>query len=129
MKFEEVREEYYINTEKTSELVRQLAFAGIGIVWIFFLGEKPSLSSQPYMMTPLLTLALCLLFDISQYLYASVAWERKYHEGVTKKLKLDENLSVKKHINTPTTVFFYLKIIFLILSYIMLIANLIVVAL
>lgn len=126
MKFQEVREEYYVNTGKTSELIRQLAFAGIGMLWVYFLGEKPDLDRKAYLLIPLLTLALTLLFDIMQYLYASIAWGGKYQEGVAKKMKLDQEMSVKQKINAPTTVFFYLKVGFLILSYALLIANLII---
>ncbi len=125
MKFEEIREEYYVNTGKTSELIRQLAFAGIGMVWVYFMGEKPSPDTESYLLAPLLPLALCLFCDICQYLYASIAWERKYNEGVKKKLALDADLSVRKRINIPTRLFFYGKVVFLLMAYVMLIVNLV----
>lgn len=35
MKLEDLRKSYYEYTQKTSEIVRYLGLAGIGVVWIF----------------------------------------------------------------------------------------------
>src|SRR4051812_39208439 len=89
MNVSEFREAYYKATDRVSELVRHLGFAGIAIVWILRTGEHTG--GVKYSNELLLPLGLCVLTlacDLLQYVYKTAAWGflnwfywRKYHSN------------------------------------------------
>jgi hypothetical protein len=74
---DQAREAYYEATGQTSALVRQLAFAGIAIIWILSggaLADNGSLNISDRLLWAGLGLVVALTVDLAQYAYRSVAW-------------------------------------------------------
>lgn len=75
MKFTQIREEYYIHTAKASDVMRQLTYAGLGVIWIFKAGS--ALPIVPRSMVPAaLSFVLALVSDLLQYLVLAESWRR-----------------------------------------------------
>lgn len=107
-------------TGKLSELTRQLAFAGIAVIWIFKDGGAVSANGTPPSLMPRdLVLAMCafvacLTLDYLHYLLASVVWrlyarhrEVEFEEA---EAPIDTDFSHPNWISWPYTPFFWLKI-------------------
>ena len=117
MKLEEYKKDSYEFSKTTSDLVRQFAFAGIAIIWIFKF-EKPQDHLIPFeLFKPLLFLILTLSFDLLQNLIPSIIWTifYKYHESKGK--QGDHELKANKWLSRPGWLFYYGKIIFLFIAY------------
>jgi len=71
MKLDDAREFYYFFTGKTSEIVRQLALAGIAVIWIFKIGQNQIPSE---LLLPLYLIAVTLVLDFLQYFVAATIW-------------------------------------------------------
>ncbi len=119
MKLEEYKKDSYEFSKSTSDLVRQFAFAGIAIIWIFKI-EKPVDHLIPAkLFKPLLFLIFTLCFDLLQYLIPSIIWwifysyhERKGRSG-NYEIKADGRLSL------PGWICYLGKIIMLVIAYIL----------
>ena len=117
MKLSFLRERYSYYSQKASDIVRQLAFAGIALVWIF----KTQTDNQwkiPGQLIPATKLiVLTLLLDFVQYVVGSLVWAsyNRYKEsrGITE----DSEFTAPRAINWPTNLFFWAKIVTTILAY------------
>jgi hypothetical protein len=65
--------EYYYFSGKASELCRNLAFAGIAIIWIFKV-DKTGMSIDKKLILPLISFVATLAFDLFQYLWGTIIW-------------------------------------------------------
>jgi len=75
MKLEEAQDTYERRTARLSEIVRQLNFAGIAVIWLFRSGDKTG--GIPYndaLLWPLGLFIISAAFDLLQFAYASAAW-------------------------------------------------------
>jgi hypothetical protein len=91
MKLKDAREYYTQRTAKLSEVVRQLNFAGIAVIWLFRTGEKNG--GIPYsdsLLWPLGLLVASATFDLLQYASASAAWGI-FHRQKEKELKRNQD--------------------------------------
>jgi hypothetical protein len=101
---------YQESSQRTSENVRQLAFAALAIIWLFKPADVAGVWHWP---RPLVAAGVfatgALLFDFTQYLLNTIAWgwfhRRKEKEGVP----LDGLILTPRRINWPATLFFWLK--------------------
>jgi len=123
MKLSYIRESFDTFSSKVGELNRQMALAGIAIVWIFKTGsEKTFFVLPPEMYRPLYLFCASLLIDLFQYLYATIAW------GIVmaffRSKQDDDNVDVSGRINILTWVLFVGKVSLLIIGYIMLLITL-----
>ena len=120
MKLKEYKKTYYEFSGMASDISRQLAFAGIAVVWIFRLGGKaPTIPDS--LLLPFALLVSCLFFDLLQYLSATCIWGifQWYKETrlqVTEKNKtlseIDEmELDSPSWLKHPQFIFFVLKMI------------------
>ncbi len=111
MKLSDYRETFYEFSGKASDIARQLSFAGIGVIWIFRIGDdKPEF---PAMLFPALALfVIALSFDLFQYVVASVIWRifYRHHEKKLDDINDDPELSAPWWINIPAYSFFIGKI-------------------
>jgi len=75
MKLDDYRETFYSYTGKASDISRQLAFAGIAIIWIFK-KDLPGagLTVPRELIVPGLLIVLALGFDLLQYCLGTVIW-------------------------------------------------------
>ncbi|GHV14422.1 hypothetical protein FACS1894179_01480 [Bacteroidia bacterium] len=121
MKLKEIRESYEFHTGKLSDIVRQLAFAGIGIIWIFRTSNSDNSNYIPNeLLYPLISLITSLVFDIFHYLYSSVFWYIIYFKSRKKDNNEESDVEEKECWSIPSWLFFALKTLFLIIAYILL---------
>jgi multisubunit Na+/H+ antiporter MnhB subunit len=122
MELSEFKKDSYDFTKITSDLVRQFAFAGIAVIWIFKNDKSSPFLIPTELFNPLLFLVITLVFDLLQYLFPSIIWTlfflyyEKKHNGNTKvKVKANKGLSA------PGWICYFGKITTLIIAYSLLI--------
>ena len=125
MELNEYKKDSYEFSKLTSDLVRQFAFAGIAIIWIFKVDKSDHLIPNQLFL-PLLFLVIALVFDLLQYLIPTIIWTIffRYHE---KKNNGDTRVQIKasSRYSAPGWTCFTLKIICLIVSYVFIISFII----
>jgi len=121
MKLKDALKIYYERSTKLSDVVRQLNFAGIAVIWLFRTGDKTG--GIPYsecLLWPLGLLIGSATFDLLHYAYASAAWGI-FHRVQEKKLQKEKNLEGEFHapksINWLSLIFFWGKTILCIAAY------------
>jgi hypothetical protein len=118
MKLEDCLKAYYEFSEKASNSSRQLAFAAIAVIWVF---RNPDGSNQILpgkLITAAFFVVFSLGFDLFQYIAGSLIWWI-FHRGKEKQgLKADDEIKASIWLSAPIHLFFWLKIISLILGYI-----------
>jgi hypothetical protein len=121
---EGIRDIYESASAKTSDIARQLSFAGIGFVWVF---SGASLVTKPPIVIPNdliwvgLLFALALTFDFAQYVYKSAVWGAlsRFRE-VDVQDGADDSYEAPGQINWPTLGFFWIKVVLVATSYVLL---------
>lgn len=74
MKLDEARRHYYELSGLASSSARQLAFAGIAVVWILATDDHVVDMSTVELRTPLLAFVLALALDLIQYYAGAAFW-------------------------------------------------------
>jgi hypothetical protein len=112
---EEARQCYYETSGKASDITRQLAFAGIAVIWIFKNGpdDAPTIPNDLILAAAIFVLALAL--DFMHYVVKALLWGA-YHRHKEKSLRkegipLDSDFEFPRYINWPTVVLFWTKIV------------------
>lgn len=74
MNLREARDHYYQHSGTASGVARQLAFAGIAVVWI--LATQPGFVTVPasVLRAPLLAFVIALALDLVQYYWLAAFW-------------------------------------------------------
>ena len=123
MTLEDALEYYNQRTAKLSEVVRQLNFAGIAVIWLFRTGQKTG--GIPYndsLLWPLGLLVASATFDLLHYAYSSAAWGI-FHRKKEKELK--HNNKAEFHapaaINWLSNFFFWGKAVMTVAAYFLLV--------
>lgn len=120
MKLSEIRKDYEELSGLLSKLNRQLAFAGIGIVWLFRVTDaKGGTSIDPKMLTPILCFVISFAFDLLQYLWQSWVWYVFYwFKRCCKGLKEDDETNEPEWPNVIAWIMFTVKVGALMIAYI-----------
>lgn len=117
MKLKDARDFYYFYSGKTSDLVRQLGFAGIAVIWLFKYEAQGVPKVPEALAPPLMLIVLGLALDLLQYAVATFIWglfqRHKEKSGVGE----DADFLAPKQFNWPTIVFFTIKAIAIIAAY------------
>ena len=125
MKFKECWDQYRFYTGKTSELSRQVAFAGIALIWVFKIESDSGARVPEALVLPGALLALALACDILQYASGSLAWfffnRSKERAGVS----LDEDVLSPPWMHWPAQFFFVAKVVIVAAAYFLIFAYLI----
>lgn len=117
MKFKEIQDNYYEYSKKTSEVVRNLGFAGIALIWVFRTEINGNLTISPdlYWAGGLLVVGLSL--DLLHCIVPTAIWgiykERLRNAGVSE----EEEIYPARQINWPANIFFWGKIIAIVCAY------------
>src|SRR5690242_14945835 len=75
MKISEVRGHYQDASRKVSELVQQLNFAGIAVIWLLRVGtNNAGVKYSDLLLLPLALFVLSLTCHLLQYAYQSLVW-------------------------------------------------------
>lgn len=118
MKLEQYKKEAHEFQGLTSGLVRQFAFAGIALIWIFKI-DKPNehlIPNECYW--SLLFFVITLIFDFLQYFIPSIIWMRyfKHHEKLNNG-NVEIDIKAKNYYSFPGYFCYYSKVIFLFIGY------------
>lgn len=120
-------EEYAKATEKTSDLVRQLSFAGVGIVWILSGGATDA--KQPNFSTLLLwaglALVLALGFDFLHAAYRSLSFGILHGIRERGGSAPSPELDLPRWFHWPSLFFFYGKMFAVVVAYVLLAIQLV----
>jgi|GEM_PF-946008 len=121
-KLSEFRKYHYDATVKVSENTRTLALSAIGLVWLFKTVEKGQYQIPLELMYPLVLVFSALALDFAQYVYRSIIWHIKFRKEEKnlqdKAITEDTELYAHAYINAVSYLFFYLKIVLIIIAYI-----------
>ncbi|MCK5707547.1 MAG: hypothetical protein KAI43_07815 [Candidatus Aureabacteria bacterium] len=120
MKLSEYKKAYYIRSGKTSDISRQLAFAGIALVWIFRM-ENSTFPKIPYeLLLSLYYLVCSLMLDLFQYVFGTLIWGgfHRFHEAKKNNILNDPEISASAWLNAPINICFGVKLGSLIYAYI-----------
>jgi hypothetical protein len=111
-------------TAKLSDINRNLAFAGIAIIWIFKIQINEKYIIPDNLLLPLYLIIICLMLDILQYLFQSIIWtlfhRRKENEGIVE----DEHIEAPKWYSNVSYVFLFSKVAVNITGFIILFIHL-----
>lgn len=120
------KKDYYYFSQKAGDIVRQLAFAGVAVIWIFRVTESDKNIIPDELLYPLGAFCVCLLFDILHYSWSAFIWgafhrikESKVLAGELK----DEKILAPAWFNLPANILFWGKILIVIFGYTLLITE------
>lgn len=102
-------------TGKASDVGRQLAFAGLAVVWI--LREASGNPIGETLLVPVLLLVVCLTLDLLQYVWCSFAWTIFYNYHFEKTKSDKAQVDIPDWINWISYACFWLKILALLLGW------------
>jgi amino acid transporter len=121
MKLSEFRKVSNDYTSKASEITRQLSLAGIAIIWLFKNPDRDENLLHPNLKCSLLLLSFALFFDLVQYIAGGITWivffrkqEKKYIDDTS-----DPEIKAPTTMSIPIYIFYALKIILMLISYIL----------
>ena len=118
-KMKDVQDDFYTFSGKASELTRQLALAGIAVVWIF---KTTTITNQIKLENELIEilkqLIICLLFDFAHAFIPSLVYGiMNFTHRVFKKKKDSDEINYSMVWTIPEWILFTAKIIFLLIAY------------
>lgn len=115
------RKDYYEFSSKASGVARNLAFAGIAVVWIFRHGDGINSKIPQPLLFPVALFALTLALDLIHYVAGTITWgifcRIKEKSGTLE----DEELKAPMWLNWGTLLMFWSKIVVVMFAYILLI--------
>lgn len=123
MTIKELKENSYKNSTKASDLIRKIAFAGIGIIWIFKIGNQGNYNIPLELYQPLMFLSISLLLDFLQYFILSIIWQVIFRMNENKN---SNEIKPSKFTTLVPWILYILKSIAIIYSYYMIIKFLLV---
>jgi len=117
MKLSQYKDDLYFFTGKLSDINRQIAFAGIALIWIFKKNNGAEVIICKELVLPSILLAYALGFDILQYIYQSITWALFYRYHEKRANGEDTEILASKYLNYPSWLLFIVKVIFVLLAY------------
>ncbi len=117
MKLTDYRNDYYALSGKASDVARQLALAGIAVVWIFKNERGGPLAVPKELLVPAALFVVTLALDLFQYVLSTIIWGffSRHHER--KGIAADAELSAPKYFNWPALACFWGKLLSVLLGY------------
>ena len=116
-KFKDYRADFYALSGKASDISRQLAFAGIAVVWIFKQQGNSVVSVPEGLLVPALLFVIALALDLLQYVVASITWGRFLILAERTDPEDDKVLEASSYANVPANILFMFKIASVLLGY------------
>lgn len=119
MKLSEYKADYYQYTSLASNGSRQLALAGIALIWVFNTQGSLGYTLPNELLIPSIALIWSLGSDLLQYVIGSIIWGlfHRYHEARRSSISEDPELEAPVHYTWPINAFFYSKIISVLIAY------------
>ena len=119
MKLKEYRSEYYVFSAKAGDVARQLAFAGIAVIWVFKDDKLGQLPLPNMLYAPTAAFVLSLALDMLHYAYSSLVWGAYSHIQKRWKKHTDEDElgDAPYSFNWPALALFWGKLVSVIVGY------------
>lgn len=127
MTLKEIRDDYVRYSTNVSELSRNLAYAGIGIVWIFKQSSTGDEDVSTFMSSipcelkwPLILFIVVLILDLCQYVIQTAIWYPYYakHKELHKNEKEDDvNLQEPEIYSAIPWCFWLFKLIMVMIAF------------
>lgn len=92
MKLSEYDKDYYAFSAKAGDVARQLAFAGIAVIWLFKIDASNATSLPKQLWWPAAAFICSLTADILHYLIQTMIWGRFAYVQRTKHGKTDDDV-------------------------------------
>lgn len=134
MKLSEYKKISDTYTSKASDIIRQLILGGIAIIWIFKFSDSGRQTLDRFLLVPLITLCFGLIADLLQYVIGGKIWNNffikeerkaKSNQRIDPTLLNDPDIKAPRILNKPIYLFYWLKIGFMLISYILIIIYLV----
>jgi hypothetical protein len=109
MKKDDLRKAYEDFSGKASDIVRQLDFAGIALIWIFKVGTTPSPVLETQLLLAALLIFLSLFFDLLQYLLGTGIWFVYFRMKEKAGVPQNTEFAVSPFATWPTWTCFWIK--------------------
>lgn len=116
-KLSEFKEDYYLFTGKLSDITRQIAFAGIALIWVFKKGSNSEFQIDNELILPAILIVGALAFDILQYIYQSITWSIFYTYHNRKNKSEDKKIKSPEYLNYPSWALFFIKVVLVLIAY------------
>ena len=118
MNLADYRASYYEFSGKASDVARQLAFAGIALIWIFHETGAGPIVIPKRLIWPAALFICGLGFDLLQYGTGALIWGT-FHRHQEKRLGVDskKSLSAPAWLNWPGIFFFWSKLLLVLGGY------------
>lgn len=113
MKLSDYQNTYYEFSGNASNVARQIAFAGIALIWIFKKDSGTGFSLPNELLWPALFLIIGLTADLLQYISSSVVWGVFHRTNEARGYKPDDELDAPIFLNWPGLFFFWTKLVFI----------------
>lgn len=119
MKLQQYIDDFYTFSGKASDLNRQLAFAGIAVIWLFKKDTMVGLTIPHELLWPSLLIVLSLALDMLHYCVASIIWRRFYRSEEQAGLSGEDEV-VRPGIwrERPIWILFCFKILTIVIAYV-----------
>lgn len=111
-----LKDTYQEASAKVSELNRNLALGGLGIIWIFKYSDSNSKILPDILVYALFFLVITLLLDLLHYIWRTVVIHHVYNKTVKKKL---ETAEYPNYLRNLSWLFFYGKVGTMITAYVL----------
>jgi hypothetical protein len=125
MRLADARAAYTDYSSKTSDIVRQLGFAGIAVIWLFR-DEVPDrvIVDRPLLWAGIFIIA-ALTFDLLHYVAGAIIWGSYHRRKELAGCSEDDEFEAPPVLNYPTLVFFWGKVALIAIAYGFLAASLV----
>ena len=120
MKISDYKSIYENASGKLSDINRNIALAGIALIWIFTKTDTQTIIPKELIL-PAIFLIISLTCDILQYVYKTIVWAIVFRcrekEIQKNKLEKDKDFKHSPTLNIVTWIFFGIKIGLVLLAY------------
>jgi hypothetical protein len=124
MKLSGIRDNYYFHSGKVSDIIRQMALAGVALIWVF----KSDVQGQAKIPNDLVPAAVLIFIGITldflQYVAGTLIWGIRARILENKGKQDDDIIPLPDWINYPALVFFWTKILTTVAAYLIFICFL-----
>ena len=128
MKIDKYKEVYEKASSKLSDINRNIALAGIGLIWIFTKTDSKSIIPEELIL-PAIFLVISLTCDMLQYAYKVIVWaiifRRREIEIKKNQWTREKDFEHSPKLNIPTWFFWCTKILLVLFAYFIILVFLI----
>ncbi len=117
MKLKDCRENYNYFSGKTSDIVRQLGFAGIALIWIFKNDTDGQQLVPAELVPPATLIVVALIFDLLHYISGTAVWGIYNRMQEKARITQEQEFLAPLKINWPTNFFFWGKTVIMVVAY------------